>query len=79
MSIGKLNTGDNKGNQRKKEGKLILKGNNNKPEIKPDRGTDDMDGGKIGDALISDNSFSDKGLNNDRLTREAMKKTNSYR
>jgi hypothetical protein len=77
ISIDKLSRVDNKGNQRKKEGKLMLKGKN-KPEINPDTGNDDMDGGAIGDALNSDNSFSDKGLNNDRLTREAVKKANSH-
>ncbi|HWO98121.1 MAG TPA: hypothetical protein VNM45_17680 [Bacillus sp. (in: firmicutes)] len=37
---------------------------------------DDMDRGPIGDGLNSDNAFSDKGLNNARLTREAVKKGN---
>ena len=35
--------------------------------------------GAIEDVLNSDNSFSDTGLKNDQLTREAMKKANSYR
>ncbi|MEM1505785.1 hypothetical protein RG959_20510 [Domibacillus sp. 8LH] len=35
---------------------------------------DDMDREPIGDRLNSDNAFSDKGLNNARLTREAVKK-----
>ncbi len=55
----------------------MLKENNNKPERNLGRGNDDMDGGKIEDPLNSDNAFSDKGLNNERLTREAMKKANS--
>ncbi|WP_180953781.1 hypothetical protein [Bacillus sp. T33-2] len=32
----------------------------------------DMDGGPIGGRLNSDDSFSDTGLNNARLTREAV-------
>lgn len=37
---------------------------------------DDMDRGPIGDRLNSDNAFSDKGLNNARLTLKAVKKGN---
>ncbi|MEK4029292.1 hypothetical protein MKZ02_12225 [Pseudobacillus sp. FSL P4-0506] len=37
---------------------------------------DDMDREPIGDRLNSDNAFSDKGLNNARLTSEAVKKEN---
>ena len=57
----------------------MLKENNTRLERNPDRENDDMDRGAIEDVLNSDNAFSDKGLNNDRLTREAMKKANSYR
>ena len=57
----------------------MLKENNTRLERNPDTGNDDMDRGAIEDVLNSDNSFSDKGLNNDRLTKEAMKKANSHR
>ncbi|KKB33576.1 hypothetical protein [Bacillus thermotolerans] len=36
----------------------------------------EMDRESVEDHLNSDNAFSDKGLNNARLTREAMKKGN---
>ncbi|WP_156186974.1 hypothetical protein [Bacillus sp. FJAT-27231] len=36
----------------------------------------EMDREPIGDQLNNDNAFSDKGLNNARLTREAAKKEN---
>jgi hypothetical protein len=57
----------------------MLKENNTRLERNPDRENDNLDRGAIEDVLNSDNSFSDKGLNNDRLTRESMKKSNSYR
>jgi len=38
---------------------------------------DDMDRVATEDRLNSDNAFNDKGLNNARLTREAMEKGNS--
>lgn len=57
----------------------MLKENNTRLDKNPDRENDNLDRGAIDDVLNSDNSFSDKGLNNDRLTREAMKKANSYR
>jgi len=37
---------------------------------------DDMDRVAMEDRLNSDNAFNDKGLNNARLTREAMEKGN---
>jgi hypothetical protein len=37
---------------------------------------DDMDRGTIKDMTNSDNAFSDKGLDNARLTNEAMNKSN---
>ena len=51
----------------------------NSPERNPDRDYDELDRGAIEDVLNSDNSFSDIGLKNDRLTRESVKKANSYR
>lgn len=37
----------------------------------------DIDGGQLGNGLNSDNSFSDQGLENERLLNEAMNKGNS--
>lgn len=51
----------------------------NSPERNLDRDYDELDRGAIEDVLNSDNSFSDIGLKNDRLTRESVKKANSYR
>ncbi|HZG72127.1 MAG TPA: hypothetical protein VEY51_11395 [Chondromyces sp.] len=51
--------------------------NNDKPTTSPDRNNKDMDGGPIGGRLNSDNSFSDKGLENARLLRKAMDKGQS--
>jgi hypothetical protein len=56
----------------------MLKGKNS-PERNPDRDYDQLDRGAIEDVLNSDNAFSDTGLKNDRLTRESVKKANSYR
>lgn len=53
--------------------------NNNGPDTTSAKGNDNMDGGPISSDLYSDNSFSDQGLNNARLTRESMKKANSQR
>ncbi|MGY0691891.1 hypothetical protein ACW2QC_03750 [Virgibacillus sp. FSP13] len=39
------------------------------------RGYDNIDGGPVENRLNSDNAFSDKGLENRRLTQEAVKKT----
>jgi hypothetical protein len=55
----------------------MSKGNSDRPKKKPYRGYDDMDGGQIGGRLNSDNSFSDTGLNNEILTSEAVKRTDS--
>ncbi|GGB34326.1 hypothetical protein F3157_05170 [Virgibacillus dakarensis] len=51
--------------------------NNKKQERNPSSGNDDLNGGLVEDHLNSDNAFSDKGLNNHRLTRESMKKSNT--
>lgn len=42
-----------------------------------DKSVDDMSGGKIESSLNSDNSFSDNGLENNRLLNETMKKEKS--
>ncbi|WP_180955575.1 MULTISPECIES: hypothetical protein [Bacillus] len=47
---------------------------NSRPESALNRENDDMDGGPIGGRLNSDDSYSDTGLNNARLTRKAVKK-----
>ncbi|WP_180954924.1 hypothetical protein [Bacillus sp. V3-13] len=49
----------------------------NRPAGTLNRKNDDMDGGPIGERLNSDDSFSDTGLNNARLTRKAVNKADS--
>lgn len=39
------------------------------------RGNNDRNGGPVGGRLNSDNSYSDKGLKNERLTKKAVKTT----
>jgi hypothetical protein len=60
-----------------KEGRYMSKDNNDKQKIPVGNSKQDMDGGPITGSLNSDNSFSENGLENDRLLREAAKEGNS--
>ncbi|WP_181833196.1 hypothetical protein [Bacillus taeanensis] len=51
---------------------------NNKRERTSGTANNDMNRASFEDRLNSDNSFSDQGLTNAHLTREAVKKKDSY-
>ncbi|MFS0637837.1 hypothetical protein AB1K84_18195 [Mesobacillus foraminis] len=61
----------------KKEGSEMSKENSykaNKPGVFKD---DEMDGGPVGGSLNTDNAFSDRGLENDSLLDETLKRNDS--